>query len=115
MIKEFVTLLCFFALEGFANSENKTKYLALPSDSISDCEKIQKLFVDSVRFGNLEKLKERLKDLKAMSNEIRREIEKKSVHIERFDDTGLIRGNVKYFIRIWRHPPKEKFNMPIFK
>ncbi len=29
-----------------------------------------------------------------------------------FDDTGLIVGNKKYFIRIWKHPPKEFFNMP---
>ena len=33
----------------------------------------------------------------------------------RFDDTGLVLNGVKYFIRIWKHPPKELFTMPTLK
>lgn len=120
MIKKFVILLWFFAVAGFAslNSKNTRGYQAVLPDSILNCEKIQRSFDDTTMFREqiyempekLEKLMDKLKELKAMSDEIGQKI-----RMERFDDTGLIRGKVKYFIRIWKHPQKEKFNMPIFK
>jgi hypothetical protein len=30
----------------------------------------------------------------------------------KFDRTGLVIGDMKYFIRIWKHPDKRFFNMP---
>ncbi|MFN3135261.1 MAG: hypothetical protein ACK44H_06775 [Candidatus Kryptonium sp.] len=127
VIKKFVILLWFFVAGNFVNlrSESMTRYWAMLPDSILDYEKVKVFFNDALMFQKqtcemsekLDKWMEKLEDLKAMRDEIRREIErkKKLVYIERFDDTGLIRGEVKYFIRIWKHPPKEKFNMPIFK
>ncbi len=37
------------------------------------------------------------------------------IGFETFDETGLTRNGIKYFIRIWKHPPKELFKMPYIK
>jgi len=61
-------------------------------------------------------MKERLehfKEIEKLKKYVPPEVE--VIRSERFDETGLIRDGVKYFIRIWKHPPKELFNMPTFK
>lgn len=68
-----------------------------------DNEKIEK---------SMENIRERLKNI-PFEKGLR--VPGKIFLVERFDETGLTKGNVKYFIRIWKHPPKEKFNMPTFK
>ncbi len=63
-----------------------------------------------------EMLNEKMRKMLEKPEEMRKKVkELKMVGVERFDDTGLIHGDVKYFIRIWKHPPKEMFNMPTFK
>lgn len=132
MIKKLVILLCLFVARSFASSsfENVARYWVMLPDSILYYEKIQFLFNDELKlqkqtceiFEKSEELMEKLKDLKTMTDKTMMKIRRRCdfpklglLYTERFDDTGLIRGEVKYFIRIWKHPPKEKFNMPIFK
>ncbi|MCX7761562.1 MAG: hypothetical protein N2252_01845 [Candidatus Kryptonium sp.] len=80
----------------------KAKVLQMEFD-VFDNEKIEK---------SMENIRERLKNI-PFEKGLR--VPGKIFLVERFDETGLTKGNVKYFIRIWKHPPKEKFNMPTFK
>jgi vacuolar-type H+-ATPase subunit I/STV1 len=67
-------------------------------------EKYSKMLEES------KEIQERLKGLELMED-----LKKHLAYVEAgkfFDDTGLIIGRRKYFIRIWKHPPKELFNMP---
>ncbi|MEN3038866.1 MAG: hypothetical protein ABDI07_06920 [Candidatus Kryptonium sp.] len=74
-------------------------------------EKIEEINKGKIK-EMMENLKEQLKKV-PLDKELR--IPEKVLLVERFDDTGLVRDNIKYFIRIWKHPPREKFNMPTFK
>ncbi|CUT01504.1 hypothetical protein [Candidatus Kryptobacter tengchongensis] len=134
----FMILICFLVVEGLASSkcEDTMRYQTMLPDSFSNCEAMQgslDIYADEIIGISKELKSEELKvgyldDKKAekMIEEFKRnlkDIERKKFVVPKveivdgamFDDTGLICGNVKYFIRIWKHPPKEKFNMPTFK
>ncbi|CUS82146.1 hypothetical protein JGI7_00576 [Candidatus Kryptonium thompsonii] len=132
MIKKFALLLCFFGIGSFVSlrAEDMAKCWAMLPDSILSYEKVQELFNEALKlqkqscemFEKSKELMEKLKNLKVMDDVIEEGIRKRYdfpkfglLYTEGFDDTGLIRGKVKYFIRIWKHPPKEKFKMPTFK
>lgn len=143
MIK-LAILICFLGAESLTGSkcEDTVRYQFMLPDSFFNRRELQKLLDNAqVMQAYVCEIIERSKELVEKSREFRKEMEyldyekmekicedfdrnlKRNLIAPRveiisgavFNDTGLIRSGVKYFIRIWKHPPKEKFNMPTFK
>ncbi len=125
LLKYAITFLAFGFGVAIAGDDVLKEKISLP-DSVCkkrfemfDREKVEELQKKSQAM--IEKYRKMLEESKEIQERLKERLEKGELKIMpvptfvekgRFDDTGLIIGDRKYFIRIWKHPPKELFNMP---
>jgi hypothetical protein len=107
----FGEVFAIFVFLGLNFTENDTVKTVLP-DPLRWREFV---YIDSVEIRKMiDEMMKYQKEIERLKKEVRPYL-KGRFGFETFDETGLIRNGIKYFIRIWKHPPKELFKMPYVK